>query len=120
MADDMKMINFMEAGYRAETERQKAIANNVANMNTPGYRRADVRFSDILEDSIERGKKSNLNDLKSEFYLPMNTPVDENKNDVSMNSEVGAMVENSLKHKTYMLLLKKRYQQLDQAMKTNG
>jgi len=38
-------------------------------------------------------------------------------NDISLDNEVGAMLKNTLKHKTYMLLLKKKYQQMDSAMK---
>jgi hypothetical protein len=33
---------------------------------------------------------------------------------------VGEMVKNSLRHKTYMLLLKKKYQQLQAAIRTGG
>ncbi len=39
-------IDFLEAGLRAESLRQKAIANNVANLKTNGYRTVDVKFEE--------------------------------------------------------------------------
>ena len=45
MADHLKMINYLEAGMKAEGLRQKVIANNIANMNTPGFRRSERRES---------------------------------------------------------------------------
>lgn len=38
-------------GMRAQTAQLDAIANNVANMATPGYKRATVRFGDLVAPS---------------------------------------------------------------------
>ncbi|MFH0880983.1 MAG: flagellar basal body rod protein FlgB, partial [Lentisphaerota bacterium] len=32
--------------------RQRVLANNLANINTPGYKRLDVKFRDELTDAI--------------------------------------------------------------------
>ena len=42
-----KMLNL-------SARRQDAIANNVANETTPGYRRQDVAFDELLTDSMNR------------------------------------------------------------------
>jgi flagellar basal-body rod protein FlgB len=118
MADDLKMLNYLESGIKAEGLRQKAIANNVANMNTPGYRRTDLNFDDVLSEAIEaqeNGRSIDVQSLKGDFYQPMNTPVDSKGNDVSLDHEVGQMVKNSVRHQTYMLLLKKKYEQINLA-----
>jgi len=42
------IIDFLEAGIRTESLRQKAIASNIANLETPGYRRLGVKFEELL------------------------------------------------------------------------
>ncbi|NQT03716.1 MAG: flagellar basal body rod protein FlgB [Planctomycetes bacterium] len=107
---------FIEAGIKAEGLRQKAIANNVANLATPGYRRLDVKFEELLAKSIDSSGAVDLRELEPQAYQPKNTPVNSNGNDVSLENEVGAMIKNSLRYKTYIQLLKKRYQQIELAM----
>jgi flagellar basal-body rod protein FlgB len=116
VANEMNIINYIEAGLRAEGLRQKAIANNVANMNTPGFRRTDLRFEELLAKAIESNGRIDVSEIKPEFYQPKNTPLKANGNDVSLDSEVGAMVKNSLRHKTFMMLLKKKYSQFQAAI----
>lgn len=116
MSNSMSIVNGLEAGMKAEGLRQQAIANNVANMNTSGFRRYDIRFEEILNRAIDSGH-FNAEDLKAALYQPKSTPLKSNGNDVSLDVEVGEMVKNSLKHKTYMILLKKKYSQFNAAMK---
>ncbi len=117
MSDDMKILQYLEAGLRAEGARQQAIANNVANINTPGYRRTVVRFEEVLAKAIERGQETRPDQIALEFIQPHDTPVNGNGNDVSLDMEVGEMVKNSLRHETYMLLLKKKYAQIQEAIR---
>lgn len=116
MANDMNIINYIEAGLKAEGIRQKAIANNVANMNTPGFRRIGLRFEELLAKAIESNGRIDASKIKPEFYQPKNTPVKANGNDVSLELEVGAMVKNSLRHQAFMMLLKKKYSQFSAAI----
>ena len=116
MANDMSLINYIEAGINAEGVRQKAIANNVANMNTPGYRRSDIQFEDILAKAIASNGRVDVSEIKPEYYEPKTTPLNAIGNDVSLDSEVGAMIKNSLRHKTFLMLLKKKYSQYAAAM----
>jgi flagellar basal-body rod protein FlgB len=48
MSKAENIVDLINAGIKAETLRQKAIANNIANLETPGYRRIDVRFEELL------------------------------------------------------------------------
>jgi len=36
--------------------RHKALSDNIANVNTPGFKRSDVQFSDALQEAIDSGK----------------------------------------------------------------
>ena len=116
MADDLSIMNYLEAGIKAEGVRQIAIANNIANMKTPGYRRIDIKFEEILAKAIESGQKD-VSGLKPVIYRPKTTAVNDEGNDVAMDMEIGELVKNSLMHKTYMLLLRKKYRQIEMATK---
>ena len=116
MADDLSIMNYLEAGIKAEGVRQIAIANNIANMKTPGYRRIDIKFEEILAKAIESGQKD-VSGLKAVIYRPKTTAVNDEGNDVAMDMEIGELVKNSLMHKTYMLLLRKKYRQIEMATK---
>ena len=118
MIQDNTVINLLESAMRAEGLRQQAIATNVANMNTEGYRRIDVNFEIELRKAMDKkGDDINPDKVEMEFYQTKNTPVNEQGSDVSLDTELGKMVENSLRHRAYMSLLKKKYQQMDSAIK---
>jgi flagellar basal-body rod protein FlgB len=116
MSKTDSIIEFIDAGIKAESLRQKAIANNVANLETPGYRRLDVKFEEVLAKSLDSSGAVDLSEIEPEVYQPKKTPLKANGNDVSLESEVGEMIKNSLRHKTFIRLLSKRYKQMELAI----
>jgi flagellar basal-body rod protein FlgB len=112
------IIDLLESGIKAETLRQKAISNNVANMQTPGYRRLGIKFEELLSKAIDSGdaEKINLDEIKAELYQTKNTAVKPNGNDVNLEVEVGDMVKNSIRYKAFIKLLTKKYAQIDEAI----
>jgi len=111
-------VNVIEAGLRATALRSKVVANNVANINTPGFKRHAVRFEQLLAKQLESGRPLDVDDLLGQVFRPLNTVVEPNGNDVSIDVEVGEMVENGAMHKTYVRLLAKKYRQMALAMQT--
>ncbi len=61
-----------------------------------------------------------LAELKAELFQPKTTELKDNGNDVSWEAEVGHMMKNSIRHKTYLRLMSKIYQQMAQAMDTKS
>ena len=59
MSKAENIVDIINAGVRAETLRQKAIANNIANLETPGYRRIDVKFEE-LDLNLETSEISDI------------------------------------------------------------
>ena len=110
------ITDFIEAGIKAENLRQKSIANNIANLETPNYRRIDVKFEELLARSLDSDGSADLDDIDLEFYSPKSTPVNSNGNDVNLETEVGELVKNSLRYKTYIRILNKKYAQIALAM----
>ena len=111
-------IDFLEAGLRAESLRQKAIANNVANLKTAGYRTVDVKFEELLAKAMDSSGKVDFKEIEAQIYQLGTGPVNSNGNDVNLEAEVGKMVKNSLRYKTYIRLLNKKYSQMDLAINT--
>jgi flagellar basal-body rod protein FlgB len=111
-------IEFLEAGLRAEELRQRAIANNIANIETPGYRSKDVEFEKIFAKALTENGQVDEKALDSEICEVGKTPVKANGNDVVLDVEVGKMIKNTLRHTTYMRLLTKKYRQMQMAIST--
>jgi len=116
MPKTTNIVDFLEAGLRAESLRQKAIANNVANLETPSYRSIDVKFKELLAKALDSQGQVDLSEIEAQIYLPKQTPLNSNGNDVSLEAEVGKMVKNSLLHTTYIRLINKKYRQMELAM----
>lgn len=116
MSKTNSIIALIEAGIRAEGLRQKAIANNVANIETPGYRRIDINFEELLAKLLDSSGSVDLSKLEPQIYRPRQTPVKSDGNDVSLENEVGAIIKNSLRYKTYIRLLNKKYRWIELAI----
>ncbi len=117
MSKTTNIIDIIESGLRAESLRQRAIANNVANLDTAGYRRVDVRFEELLAKALDSSGGVDLDEIECGTYQPKNTPVKSNGNDVSLEIEVGEMVKNTLRHKAFIRVLQKKYQQMELAIR---
>ena len=44
------------SGMKAQQTNVDTIANNIANVDTPYYKRKDVNFQDVLDDAIDSAK----------------------------------------------------------------
>jgi len=120
MANSMDIVSMLEAGIKAEGLRQQTIAGNIANMSTPGYRRLDVKFEELLVKAIRSSDGADAHDIEPEIYQPMNTPVRPNGNDVNLEAEIGEMLKNSLRHTAYVRLLRRKFAQMETAMGVQG
>ena len=116
MAQSGNIVDLLEAGMRAERLRQQTIASNVANLETPGYRRLDVKFDELVQKALKSSDPSKIDEIEPEVYQPLNTAVGSNGNDVNLESEVGNLVKNSLRYTTYVRLMQKRFAQIESAI----
>jgi len=111
------IFDSIEAALKAENLRQKAIASNIANIETPKYRTVDVKFEDMLNKAMLQADRSGTGQVEAELYQPCETSINEKGNDVNLELEIGKMVENTLRHKAYIRILNKKYQQMTLAAK---
>lgn len=78
-------------------ERQKVIASNVANAETPGYVRRELEFTKKLAEVIESGTVSDLKTVKGEMVKDLEGgTMQRNGNNVVLTDELNNMMQNSI------------------------
>ena len=55
-------INVLDKAADASWTRESVIANNIANVDTPGYKRQDLDFESLLKQQMGRTKGVSFND----------------------------------------------------------
>jgi flagellar basal-body rod protein FlgB len=54
--------SYLEAAMSGLAARQRVIANNVANVDTPGFKASEVRFEDVLKTAVGRARPGRVVD----------------------------------------------------------
>ena len=85
--------------------RQRVIANNVANVETPGYIAGRVRFEDSLRAAIEGGDAGD----SSVSTMSSAGPVNLNGNNVSLDTEVVALTQTDLAYQLMIQALNSKF-----------
>ena len=97
--------------------RQAAIANNLANLDTPGYRTVRVRFARQLDEMLdEQGRLRPGRSLTAETYRPLFGDVGADGNDVVLEREIAEMHKNMLRTRLYLEALHARVRRLRSAI----
>jgi flagellar basal-body rod protein FlgB len=81
--------------------RQDAIANNIANLETPGYKRVDLApsFQTELERACTSGDAQEISSLKPTLAVdPTAVPSSRDGNTVHLQSELMQLNENAVAH----------------------
>lgn len=88
--------------------RQKLVAANLANVDTPGYRTRDIDFQFEFE-SLAPGEKPHVTDVP-------NLTVKNDGNDVDGDREARLLAENDLRFRLASSLLKDKFSMIKQAI----
>ncbi|HUS92471.1 MAG TPA: flagellar basal body protein [Phycisphaerae bacterium] len=115
MATGPDIVRFIEAGLQAGGLRGKVIANNLANLNTPGFRRGEVRFEEMLSRAMTSGRAADAGEVAPEVYCPGSTPINDQGSDVNLDLEIGLMVKNGGTSRVLLRTLSKLYRQMELA-----
>lgn len=77
-------LRIMEKGLDASSLRQRVLANNVANVDTPGFKRSDVNFQAALSSALGQSEVLPLKEtLPGHLTGVANSPATEVKQDTS-------------------------------------
>jgi flagellar basal-body rod protein FlgB len=88
--------------------RQRVLANNIANVNTPGFRRSEVTFEEAFAKALRRGDLAAARRVAPGVVVPKTTPVRPDGNDVDLYKELGAQSTNALLYRAYLEVLDSR------------
>ncbi len=80
----------------ASSLRARVIAHNVANQNTPGYRRKDVRFEEFLRNALDQGGGGRLFSVRPQVYEPPGGMVKPDGNNVVLEDEIALNAKNEI------------------------
>jgi flagellar basal-body rod protein FlgB len=124
-----QLFTVLERSLDLSSARHTAISSNIANENTPGYKRLDVIFQKALSDAM--GAKTELKRTNPK-HIPLNNSLDKDSivtfsrennstirndgNNVDIDYETAALAENNLYFNGLAHLLSVQIQLLRQAI----
>ncbi|MFE4709716.1 MULTISPECIES: flagellar basal body rod protein FlgB [Paenibacillus] len=114
----------LQGGIEAANQRQSVLANNVANVDTPNFKRSNVSFESILQQQ-ELGLQSDLNARVTDrrhfqfgsnkivpasvYSTDQTTSMNNNNNNVDVDREMALSAENQLRYNSYVGLLNSQF-----------
>jgi flagellar basal-body rod protein FlgB len=118
---DTTMVGLQRAMSGAQL-RQQVLANNLANANTPGFKRSDVDFHDALAQAFGRGNvtTADLNATQFGVNTDSGNSMQADGNDVDVDTEMSNLAENSLDYQSLTSVLTSRIKILQTAIGTGG
>ena len=103
-------VNVLSKAADASWTRNDILANNIANADTPNFKRKDVQFETYLD----------LNELNCTTYTDqVNLSYRYDGNNVDMNTESVELAKNQLKYYTLMNSMNQEFSRLKTALKTS-
>ena len=101
-------INVLNRAADAAWQRNEAISNNIANVDTPGYKRQDVAFESVLQQALGNNRYQSMDDkvanvnlsrLRGRAYVDYaNYSYRLDGNNVDIENENVMLAENQLKY----------------------
>lgn len=120
-------VNVLDAAADAAWLRNEAIANNIANNDTPNYKRQDVAFESELKKALKRSNGDSTDEIVSNMNLSRVTPrtytdyanysYRMDGNNVDIEQENVTMAENTIKYEALINSISTEFKNLQSVMK---
>ena len=120
-------INVLDRAADAAWQRNEAISNNIANVDTPGYKRQDVAFESVLQQALGNNRYESMDDkvanvdlsrLRDRAYLDYaNYSYRLDGNNVDIENENVMLAENQLKYQGLISSINQEFTNLKTVMK---
>ena len=120
-------INVLNRAADAAWQRNEAISNNIANVDTPGYKRQDVAFESVLQQALGNNRYQSMDDkvanvnlsrLRGRAYVDYaNYSYRLDGNNVDIENENVMLAENQLKYKGLISSINQEFTNLKTVMK---
>ena len=116
-------LNFQTQALALRSERQRLLAGNIANADTPGYQARDFDFASALRDATQSQTGTTTPaSARAEAQLRWSQPSQTNldSNTVDMDRERAAFAENALKYDAALRFINAQVRSLQGAMKSHN
>ena len=120
-------INVLNRAADAAWQRNEAISNNIANVDTPGYKRQDVAFESVLQQALGNNRYQSMDDkvanvnlsrLRGRAYVDYaNYSYRLDGNNVDIENEHVMLAENQLKYQGLISSINQEFTNLQTVMK---
>jgi flagellar basal-body rod protein FlgB len=110
----------LEAALRGAAAKQRAIASNIANVNTPGYKRVDVNFSGALNDALLSGDRGALESFSPTPQVDSTSSMRLDGNAVDLDTEAAEQAANGLHYEAIVAVMRARLGILQTALGTGS
>ncbi len=110
----------LETAMQASMVRKDVILNNIANVDTPGYKKKSVLFEQSLRESIRQSRATGSLDLSkavprvSEIHENFNYRID--GNNVDIETEMVDLYENSIRYDTMANSVMSNYKRINMVL----
>lgn len=116
--------NVLGLGLSALQLRGTVISDNIANINTPGFRRNVVEFENTLLDEISAargtGTPINLDDIRPSVQTIFeNHPLRLDGNNIDIELEMAALYQNSARYDTISISLMNNFRRINSVLASN-
>ena len=108
----------LERAMAGATLRQTALSENIANANTPGYRRRDVDFHGALRSAMNRG--DDLSGVRFGVQSDPTAVMRADGNGVDVDNEAANLAKNALEYESLVGVSRARIEILRLAMGLGG
>lgn len=110
------VIDALHTALRGLAARQRVIADNVANLETPGFLAGRVAFEDSLRDALAAGDPAAVTPTTTRSLAPTGM----NGNNVSLDEETLSMVDTGLRYQLAVEAVNAKFGLLRTAIKGNA
>lgn len=119
-----KDVDILTKGLNASWKRNEVISNNIANVNTPNYKKMDVKFEELLKNQLNnkvlKGANTNERHIPIGNNRDLNYKVSTNKdfstrrdgNNVDIDIEMADMAKNDIYYRTLSTQLNNKVQRI--------
>ena len=127
-------FNHLRSAIDASNTRQQVVSNNIANADTPYFKRSEVSFESLLQSEMNgvssiKGRMASSRHIAigSSGSIPTaritsdnSTAMNNNKNNVDIDSEMTSLAENQLRYNTYIEEVNHQIKMMRTALGGNG
>ncbi|MFP3916180.1 flagellar basal body rod protein FlgB [Lysinibacillus telephonicus] len=120
-------ISSLEYGLNYASLKNKTIAQNIANVDTPNYKAKDVSFKKMLSDAQNSTIEANRTDVRHfDFKIKQSTPgvfsyenykYRSNGNGVDMDAEQASLAENTIYYNALVERISGKFNTLNTVIK---